>query len=443
MRGRLSLVIAGLLFAALALVNGLTLLTASAQVPLAHGIGFAKGCAPTANVGDAYSCFYLISNEPNLDTALDVLNVTFLSDVVHAFDGDVLSPPVNPPPPPPGHDGGDILGQLVVQQYSATGAQCYTAADKLTPVLVGQSGAHFCEMSSNGFVRFEPFSFYTVQPDDLNLPVDPVSHVIKLNDDATITWTDECTSLAQNCPVGPNISSTGSSSQLNTPTPTATPTNTPTNTPTPTDTPTPTATPTDTPTPTATPTDTPTPTATPTDTPTPTATPTDTPTPTSTSTNTPPPTDTPTPTPTPTNSPTATPTNTATPTPTPNVAQGCTPGFWKQDQHFDSWKGFSPSQTLVSAGFTGAAAYGLGNDSLLTALNYQGGPTLTDAARILLRQAVAGLLDSTALGGKYSLTTAEVLAQTNAALASGNRDTILAFASQLDKFNNTGGCPLS
>jgi len=80
---------------------------------------------------------------------------------------------------------------------------------------------------------------------------------------------------------------------------------------------------------------------------------------------------------------------------------------------------------------------------MLTALNYQGGPTIADADRILLRQAVASLLDSTALGGKFSLTTQQVLDQTNAALASNNRDTVLAFASQLDTFNNTGGCPLS
>ena len=28
--------------------------------------------------------------------------------------------------------------------------------------------------------------------------------------------------------------------------------------------------------------------------------------------------------------------------------QGCTPGFWKQPQHFNFWVGFSPNQTFSS-----------------------------------------------------------------------------------------------
>jgi hypothetical protein len=127
------------------------------------------------------------------------------------------------------------------------------------------------------------------------------------------------------------------------------------------------------------------------------------------------------------------------------VAQGCTPGFWKQTQHFDSWKGFTPTgagaTTLTGAGFV--LPTGLTNDTLLTALSYQGGPTIQDADRNLLRVAVGALLNSTALNGKYPLTTAQILAQVNAAMATGNRDTILALQGQLDTFNNTGGCPLS
>src|SRR5215472_9836864 len=74
-------------------------LSAQTPPPLAHGIGFAKGCAPTANVGDPYSCFYLLINDPNLNTAHDTLNVTALTDVVHAFAGPVLSPGTTPLPP--------------------------------------------------------------------------------------------------------------------------------------------------------------------------------------------------------------------------------------------------------------------------------------------------------------------------------------------------------
>src|SRR6266545_1548142 len=63
---------------------------------------------------------------------------------------------------------------------------------------------------------------------------------------------------------------------------------------------------------------------------------------------------TPTPTPTPTNTPTPTPTD----TPTPPANEGCTPGFWKQPQHFDSWTGFSQGQTLENV-FNVPDAFGL------------------------------------------------------------------------------------
>src|SRR5262245_56105482 len=53
----------------------------------AHGVGFSKGCQQTRNVGDPYECAYAISSDPLIDTALDTLNVTALTDVVHAFAG--------------------------------------------------------------------------------------------------------------------------------------------------------------------------------------------------------------------------------------------------------------------------------------------------------------------------------------------------------------------
>ena len=29
--------------------------------------------------------------------------------------------------------------------------------------------------------------------------------------------------------------------------------------------------------------------------------------------------------------------------------QGCTPGYWKQKQHFDSWEGYAPGDSFYSA----------------------------------------------------------------------------------------------
>jgi hypothetical protein len=201
-------------------------------------------------------------------------------------------------------------------------------------------------------------------------------------------------------------------------TPTPTSTNTPTDTPTNTPTDTPTNTPTDTPT--NTPTDTPT--NTPTDTPTNT--------PTNTATNTP--TDTPTPTETPT----------ATPTPS---GQGCTPGFWKQPQHFQFWCGSYTPSTLVSSVFTIPSCVNSscipGNLTLLQALSLPGGKSPCGAAQNLLRAGVAALLSACDLNGNYPLSTAQVINEVNAALATCDRKTILAEAVRLDTFNNLP-CPL-
>lgn len=95
----------------------------------------------------------------------------------------------------------------------------------------------------------------------------------------------------------------------------------------------------------------------------------------------------------------------------------------------------SPTQTTASV-FSGAGSY-VGTTTLLGSLQGGGGSDTTGAARILLRAAVANLLTTTAAGGS----TTGLVADVNAALASGDRATILALASQLDALNNTGDCP--
>jgi hypothetical protein len=82
------------------------------------------------------------------------------------------------------------------------------------------------------------------------------------------------------------------------------------------------------------------------------------------------------------------------------------------------------------------------DDTLAGALSYNGGSGTTGAARILLRAAVAALLNAASPDVDYPLTTAQVIAQVNAALASNNRTTMLNLASRLDASNNLG-CPLN
>lgn len=127
------------------------------------------------------------------------------------------------------------------------------------------------------------------------------------------------------------------------------------------------------------------------------------------------------------------------PPPPPGGDEGCTPGYWKN--HLDSWVGYGPYQ-VVGTVFSASNPYGLDTLTLLDALKFKGGPGEDGGARILLRAAVAALLNASNSGVEYPRTTAEIIADVNAALASGNRNTMLALKDGLDADNNLG-CPLN
>jgi hypothetical protein len=133
----------------------------------------------------------------------------------------------------------------------------------------------------------------------------------------------------------------------------------------------------------------------------------------------------------------ATPTPSPSPSPTP-AFQACTPGYWKQPQHFGSWVGYTQTDTLGSV-FSNTGSYS--GVTLLAALSFPGGPGLDGARQILLRTAVAALLNSTSIN--YPLTTAEVISAANNALGSNDRATMLAVAAQGDAINNAFPCPLA
>lgn len=117
--------------------------------------------------------------------------------------------------------------------------------------------------------------------------------------------------------------------------------------------------------------------------------------------------------------------------------QGCTPGYWKN--HLASWS-LDPS-TPVTA-FFGPVPAELSGMTLLDALQGGGGPGVVGGARILLRAAVAGLLNANNGGVAYPWSQADVINQTNAALASGNRNTMIGLGDTIDGLNNSG-CPLN
>jgi outer membrane biosynthesis protein TonB len=202
------------------------------------------------------------------------------------------------------------------------------------------------------------------------------------------------------------------------------PTNTPTATDTPTNTP---VAPTNTPTNTAT--NTPVP---PTNPPTPTDT--------NTPTNTPvPPTNTPTNTPTATNTPK--PTKTPTKTPKPIRFEGCTTGYWKEQHHLDSWRptDYSPTQKLEKL-FDVPNQFELDNKTLKEALSFKDGSGKQGAAQMLLRAAVAALLNAAHPDVEYPRSVNDVITAVNQALTH-SRDKMLTLATALDKDNNLR-CPL-
>jgi uncharacterized repeat protein (TIGR01451 family) len=128
--------------------------------------------------------------------------------------------------------------------------------------------------------------------------------------------------------------------------------------------------------------------------------------------------------------------------PPPSGLQGCTPGYWKN--HADSWPatGYSTGQSLASV-FAQTAGYPeLSPVSLIAALDQGGGSGLEGATRNLMRASVAALLDASHPGVDYPRSAGSVIADANAALASGDRDTILATAAAFDRDNNLG-CPLN
>jgi len=120
----------------------------------------------------------------------------------------------------------------------------------------------------------------------------------------------------------------------------------------------------------------------------------------------------------------------------PTGNQGCTPGYWKQPQHADSWKVYSPNQDFDA--FFGVNFFNP-NITFLQALGNGGGGV--DA---LGRHAVAALLNAaTGSGVNYAYTTAQIIdiVQGDGAYAGLS---VEARKNLLDAANNgVGGCPLN
>jgi hypothetical protein len=95
----------------------------------------------------------------------------------------------------------------------------------------------------------------------------------------------------------------------------------------------------------------------------------------------------------------------------PSGGEGCTPGYWKQSQHFDSWPaGYLPTDlfdTYFDDAFPG--------QNLLFVLSQGGG-----GLAALGRHTVSALLNAASSGVDYDLSVSDVVNAFNAAFGSGN-----------------------
>lgn len=136
---------------------------------------------------------------------------------------------------------------------------------------------------------------------------------------------------------------------------------------------------------------------------------------------------------------------TTTTTTTPPGDEGCTPGFWKNlDKHLDEWTGLTPGQSVESV-FDVPDSLGIDSKTLIQVL----GPPASGAINgsgpngsyQLLRHAIAALLNANSPDVDYPFDPDSIVADTNAALATQDADTI---EDQKDEFAdaNEAGCPL-
>jgi len=130
--------------------------------------------------------------------------------------------------------------------------------------------------------------------------------------------------------------------------------------------------------------------------------------------------------------------------------RGYTPGFWKQEQHFEYWPdGIEPDNSFLGQYFVfpeEMIPITYTNDFLTDALRFRGGSDWKGGSRILLRAAVAALLNAMYFGefdesechSGYYYTPCEVIGLVNAALDSLDRGEMLSLAGELDFYNNQG-----
>jgi hypothetical protein len=116
----------------------------------------------------------------------------------------------------------------------------------------------------------------------------------------------------------------------------------------------------------------------------------------------------------------------------PGGGEGCTPGYWKQEHHFDSWTSPYDPGDLFNSHFENAFP----GKTLLDVLKQGGG-----GLKALGRHTVAALLNAASPNVDYAFSPATVIASFNAVFPGSNDD----YETLKDEFEkqNERGCPLN
>jgi hypothetical protein len=113
--------------------------------------------------------------------------------------------------------------------------------------------------------------------------------------------------------------------------------------------------------------------------------------------------------------------------------QGCTPGYWRQSQHFGSYTAPITPSTRFESVFTDFAGFP-NNGTWLQAVTLKGG-----AFNALIRHTAAAYLNALSPNVDYDLTPAQVIATYNAAVASGDWDNAKNIFSALNEQGSPHG----
>jgi uncharacterized repeat protein (TIGR01451 family) len=116
--------------------------------------------------------------------------------------------------------------------------------------------------------------------------------------------------------------------------------------------------------------------------------------------------------------------------------EGLSHGFWKN--HEEEWVGYLPSD-MTGDIFDIPDELSSVNDTLRNALQFKGGNGVEKAAKLLMVQSVAALLNTAHPYINYPFSESALISNVTDALASLNRQTMLSLKDTLDEYNNLGG----